>query len=150
MDRIDQAILRVLQEDGRATNAEVAARVNLSESACSRRMRQLEAEGVVAGYAAIVDPRKVDLGLSVFLTITLVSQAEATLAAFEAAVCAVPEVMECYLMTGEADYLMRVVVRDMDAFGRLHSEKLTRLPGVVRVVSSLALRAAVRRKALPI
>jgi Lrp/AsnC family leucine-responsive transcriptional regulator len=150
LDATDRAILRVLQLDGRAPNAVIAERVNLSESACSRRLRELERQGVLTGYTALVDPKTVGLGLTVFLTITLTSQAQAALAEFEAAVMAVDEIMECYLMTGEADYLMRVVVRDTEAFEALHATKLTRLPRVARVTSSVALRTAVRRAGLPI
>lgn len=150
MDAIDQAILRAIQVDGRASNAALAATVNLSESACSRRLRELERQGVITGYAGVVDPQAVGLGLTVFLTITLTSQAEAALAEFEAAAAAVDSVMECYLMTGEADYLMRVVVADTAAFERLHSQTLTRLPRVARITSSVALRTAVRRAGLPL
>ena len=150
MDAADRAILRAIQTRGRASNAEIAARVNLSESACSRRLRQLEEAGVVTGYAALVEPKAMGLGLTVFLRITLTSQAQTALAAFEAEVQDVPEVMECYLMTGEADYLVRVVVADVEAFEVLHADRLTRLPGVARITSSVALRTAVRRIGLPI
>ncbi len=150
MDAIDRAILRVLQGDGRAPNAEIAKRVGLSESACSRRLRQLERDGVVTGYAGMIDPKAAGLGLTVFLRITLTAQSQGALAEFEAAVRAVPEVMECYLMTGEADYLMRVIVADTAAFEALHADRLTRLPGVARITSSVALRTAVRRAGLPI
>lgn len=149
MDALDVAILRELQRDGRATNAEVAQRVHLSESACSRRMRQLEGDGVIQGYHGIVDPARVDLGLTVFVTITLAAQTDAGFAAFEAAVAAVREVMACHLMTGAADYLVRVVVRDVAAYEALHTT-LTGLPGVARVTSSIALRAPVQRYALPL
>lgn len=150
MDATDRAILRVLQLNGRAPNAVIAEAVNLSESACSRRLRELERLGVLTGYTALVDPKTVGLGLTVFLTITLTSQSETALAEFEAAAAAVDEIMECYLMTGEADYMMRVVVRDVAAFEGLHSTKLTRLPRVARITSSVALRTAVRRAGLPI
>ena len=145
MDESDRRILRVVQAEGRLANAVIAERVNLSESACSRRLRELERSGVIAGYTAIVDPKRLGLGLTVFLTITLTSQAETALAEFEAAAVEVPEVMDCYLMTGEADYIMRVVVADVAAFETLHATKLTRLPRVSRITSSIALRAAVRR-----
>jgi DNA-binding Lrp family transcriptional regulator len=150
LDQRDRAILRVLQLDGRIANTDLAQRVNLSESACLRRLRLLEASGVVTGYAAVVDQRAVGLSLSVFLTITLTGQSETSLSAFEAAARRVPEIMECYLMTGEADYLMRVVTADVDAFEALHATTLTRLPGVARITSSIALRMAVQRSGLPL
>ena len=150
MDESDRRILRVVQAEARLANALIAERVNLSESACSRRLRELERSGVIAGYTAIVDPKRLGLGLTVFLTITLTSQSETALAEFEAAAAEVPEVMDCYLMTGEADYIMRVVVADVAAFETLHATKLTRLPRVSRITSSIALRAAVRRAGLHI
>ena len=150
LDDRDRAILRTLQQDGRATNLDVAKRANLSESACFRRTRALEQAGVITGYTGRIDQRKVGLGLDVFLQVTLASQAETALAAFEEAAARVPQIMECYLMTGEADYLVRVVMPDIGAFEALHSNVITRLPGVVHVTSSIALRTAVRRAELPL
>jgi DNA-binding Lrp family transcriptional regulator len=150
MDDRDRAILRLLQDDGRLTNTDLAQKVNLSESACLRRVRLLEANGLIRGYSAVVDQKAAGYTLSVFLTITLNSQSQASLSAFEAAAARVPEIMECYLMTGEADYLIRVVAKDVDAFEALHAGALTRLPGVARITSSIALRTAVRRGALPL
>jgi len=150
LDTKDREILRVVQQDGRLANALIAERVNLSESACSRRLRELERSGVILGYTAVIDPKRVGFGLTVFLTVTLTSQAEAALAEFEAAAGEVAEVMECYLMTGEADYLMRIVVADVAAFEALHAGRLTRLPWVARITSSVALRSAVRPSRLPI
>lgn len=150
LDAIDRKMLRVLQQDGRITNAELAKQVALSESACLRRLRALEAAGVIGRYAAIINERAVGLPISVFVTVTLSSQSEAVLTAFEQAVGAVPEVMECYLMTGGADYLLRLVVRDVDDLERVHAKTLTRLPGVHRVSSSVAMRSVVKRGALPI
>jgi len=150
MDRIDGEILRALQANGRATNAELSAQVNLSESACFRRVRALEVNGVIARYAAVIGQRAVGLNLNVFLTITLTSQAEEVLSAFEAAVARVPQIMECYLMTGQADYLVRAVARDVDDLEQLHRHWLTRLPGVARVTSSITLRQIVKRAELPI
>jgi len=150
MDSKDRAILRLLQDDGRRSNAELAQSVNLSESASLRRIRTLESSGLIRGYTAVVDQKAAGYALSVFLTITLNSQSQAALSAFEAAAARVPEIMECYLMTGEADYLMRVVARDVDAFEALHAGALTRLPGVARITSSIALRTAVHRSALPL
>jgi Lrp/AsnC family leucine-responsive transcriptional regulator len=150
IDEKDRAILRTLQGDGRLSNTEIAERVHLSESASLRRIRALEATGLIRGYTAIVDQKAAGYALSVFLTITLDSQSQASLSAFEAAASKVPEIMECYLMTGEADYLMRVVANDIDAFEALHAGALTRLPGVARITSSIALRTAVHRAALPL
>jgi DNA-binding Lrp family transcriptional regulator len=150
LDAIDRKMLRVLQQDGRITNADLARQVALSESACLRRLRALESAGVIGRYAAMINERAVGLPISVFVTVTLASQSEAALTAFEAAVAAVPEVMECYLMTGGSDYLLRLVVRDVDDLERLHAKALTRLPGVNRVSSSVAMRAVVKRGALPV
>lgn len=150
LDNVDKSLLRHLQGQGRATNAELAEAARLSDSACFRRVRALEAEGVITGYAATVDPRAVGLGLTVFVSITLTSQAQEVLAAFEAAVAQAPEIMECHLMTGQADYILRVVASDVDDLERLHANVLTRLPGAARINSSIALRTVVRRTALPV
>lgn len=150
LDAVDRRLLRILQREGRASNVEIAAAANLSESACLRRVRSLEERGVISRYTAVVDEHAVGLPLSVFVTVTLSSQAEAALSAFEKAVAAVPEVAECYLMTGESDYLLRLVVRDVDDLGRVHAQELTRLPGVTRVSSSVALRTVVKRWELPV
>jgi len=150
LDAIDRKMLRALQLDGRITNADLARTVNLSESACLRRLRALETAGVISHYAAVVNERAVGWPISVFVTVTLSSQAEATLTAFEAAVSTVPEVVECYLMTGGSDYLLRLVVRDVDDLERVHAKALTTIPGVTRVSSSVAMRTVVKRGALPV
>lgn len=150
LDNVDKSLLRHLQTHGRATNAELAEAARLSDSACFRRVRALEAEGVITGYAATVDPRAVGLALTVYVSITLDSQAKDVLSAFEAAVAEAPEIMECHLMTGQADYILRVVAADVDDLERLHASVLTRLPGVARINSSIALRTVVRRTALPV
>ena len=150
LDDTDRKMIRVLQADGRMTNAELARAVNLSESACLRRLRALEAAEVISRYTAIVNERAIGLPISVFVTVTLSSQAEAALTAFETAISAVPEVVECYLMTGGSDYLLRLVVRDVDDLERVHSRELTRIPGVSRVSSSVAMRTVVKRGALPV
>lgn len=150
IDNHDKVLLRQLQVDGRATNAELAQAANLSESACFRRVRALEAAGVITGYAARVDPAAVGLGLTVYVSITLSSQAQDVLATFEAAVAEAPEIVECHLMTGQADYIVRLVASDIDDLERLHAKVLTRLPHVARLNSSIALRSIVRRNALPI
>lgn len=150
LDATDRKMLRALQLDGRMTNSDLSKTVNLSESACLRRLRALETAGVISRYAAIINERAVGFPISVFVTVTLSSQAEASLTAFEAAVASVPEVVECYLMTGGSDYLLRLVVRDVDDLERIHSRELTRLPGVTRVSSSVAMRTVVKRGAMPV
>ena len=150
LDRVDKSILAELQRDGRLSNRELAERANLSESACLRRVRGLEEAGVIDRYAALVNQAKVGLPGNVFVSITLNRQEQADLAAFEEAVRRVPEVMECYLMTGQQDYLLRVAVSDTADFERLHSQHLTRLPGVARVQSSFALRTVRKSSELPI
>jgi Lrp/AsnC family leucine-responsive transcriptional regulator len=150
LDAVDKALLRVLQRDGRATNAELSEAVHMSESACLRRVKLLEQAGVIERYAAIVDPAAVGLPLTVFVTISLANQSQDALAAFEAAVAGVPEILECYLMTGTSDYIVRLAAADTEDLERLHSTRLTRLPGVARVTSSLALRSVVRRGGVPI
>ena len=150
LDRSDVALLRELQRDGRATNVELAQRVGLSESSCLRRLRQLEASGAIERYAAILNQAAVGLPLNVFVTVTLESQSETALRAFEREIQAVPEVMECYLMTGSADYLVRITARDVDDLERIHAMRLTKIPGVARVMSSIAMRQVVRRLELPV
>ena len=150
LDRTDRAILAELQRDGRLSNRELAERVHLSESACLRRIRALEEAGVVDRYAAMVNQSKVGLPGNVFVSITLQREEQSDLDAFEAAVRELPEVMECYLMTGEFDYLLRLVVADMADFERIHRQHLARLPGVARVHSSVALRTVRRSTELPL
>lgn len=149
-DRTDRNILTALQRDGRMTNQALAALVNLSESACLRRVRRLEDAGLIRGYAALLDQPLAGFPDNVFVRITLTSQQQRDLRAFEAAAAQLPEVMECYLMSGDSDYLLRVIVADARDYERLHSEHLTRLPGVDRVHSSFALRSVVRRTELPV
>jgi Lrp/AsnC family transcriptional regulator, leucine-responsive regulatory protein len=150
LDRYDLALIRVLQHEARITNAALAERVNLSESACLRRVRSLEKSGLIQGYVAVLDQQKAGYPVDVFVNITLDRQQQADLAAFEAAVRKVPEVMECYLMSGEFDYLLRVAVTDNADFERVHALHLTRLPGVSRVHSSFALRTVQKSSALPL
>ena len=150
MDRIDRLILRELQRDGRLSNVELAQRIHLSESAALRRVRALEEAGLIHRYVALLNAQKIGFATNVFVNITLHRQDQKDLQAFEEAVKRVPEVMECYLMTGESDYLVRVACRDPADFERLHSQHLTRLPGVARVQSSLALRVVRRSTELPI
>lgn len=150
LDRIDRGILHELQIDGRLSNVALAERVNLSESACLRRVRNLEELGVIDGYAMIVDQGKAGYPSNVFVQISLDRQQREDLEKFERAVAAVPEVMECYLMTGDADFLLRVVASDAADFERIHSNDLTRLPGVTRVHSSFSLRTILKKTEVPI
>ena len=150
LDRYDRVLLRSLQREGRISNTELAARVSLSESACLRRVRALEAAGLIEGYGAILNQQKAGCGVDVFVSITLERQERTDLAAFEHAVRQVPEVMECYLMSGEYDYLLRVVVADTADFERVHSRHLTSLPHVTRVHSSFALRTVQKSRELPV
>lgn len=150
LDRYDRAILGALQQDGRVSNVQLAARVNLSESACLRRVRVLEQEGLIERYVALLNQKKAGVGGTVFVHIALRREEQSELAAFEEAVKDIPEIMECYLMTGEFDYLLRVVVSDMADFERLHNEALTRLPGVARVNSSVAIRTVTKTTELPL
>ena len=150
LDRFDRAILHALQQDGRMSNVQLANAVSLSESACLRRVRALEDSGMIDRYVALVSQPHVGLSGNVFVNIGLHREENSELAAFEEAVRGIPEVMECYLMTGEFDYLLRVVVSDMADFERLHKESLTRLPGVARVNSSVAIRTVQKTTELPL
>jgi Lrp/AsnC family transcriptional regulator, leucine-responsive regulatory protein len=150
LDRYDRAIVGLLQTDARITNARLAEKVSLSESACLRRVRALEESGLIQGYTALVDQQKAGYPVNVFVNITLDRQSQSGLEAFESEVRKIPEVMECYLMTGEHDYFLRLVVADLADFERVHSQHLTRLPSVARVQSSFAMRTVTRTTAIPI
>lgn len=150
LDRTDRRILRELQLQGRAPNAALAERVGLSESACLRRVRQLEERGVIERYAAVLNAAQLGFTVSFMIRITLKAQTDRDLRSFEDAVSRIAEVAECFLLTGESDYVLHVVARDAADFERLHSKVLTRLPGVARVDSSLVLRTVVRSAGLPI
>lgn len=143
MDKIDQRLLGELRRDGRIANADLAVRVGLSESACLRRVRRLESEGFIERYTAKLDLPRLGWGMSLLVRITLKAQTDRDLRAFEKAVSLVPEITDCYLTTGEADYVLRVFARDSTDIERLHSSVLTKLPGVARVESSFVLREIV-------
>lgn len=148
-DTIDATILDELQRNGRLSNVELAERVGLSESACLRRVKALDDKGIITHYAAHLDAKAVGLPGTVFVRVSLTSQREEQLITFEKAVTSVPEVMECYLMSGDVDYIIRVVVKDAPDYERVH-HILTNLPGVDRVHSSFALRTILRRSRLPL
>lgn len=150
LDRVDREILHALQLDGRIANSALAQHVNLSESACLRRVRALEESHLIESYTVVLNQQKAGCPVNVFVNITLDRQDENDLRKFEETVRKIPEVMECYLMTGDYDYLIRVVVADTADFERLHSKHLTRLPGVARVHSSFALRTVQKSRELPI
>ena len=149
-DRIDHAILHELQLNAKLSNTALATRVHLSESACLRRVRNLEAGGIIRGYVCLVDQSTAGYPDNVYVQITLHSQQRDDLAAFEAAIRDIPEVMECYLMSGTADYIVRVIVADARDYERIHSQQLTRLPGVDRVHSSFALRTVINKTEIPV
>ncbi len=150
LDEIDSRILRVLQENARISNVELAETVGISPSPCWRRVRELESSGVIDRYVTLVKPGAVGLPVSVFVQVSLERQIETSLEEFEAAVLARPEVMECYLMTGDADYLLRVVLPDLDAYERFLLDHLTRISCVASIKSSFALKQVKYRTALPV
>ncbi|PUB15498.1 AsnC family transcriptional regulator [Yoonia sediminilitoris] len=150
LDSIDRRILAVLQKTGRISNAELSEVANLSASACHRRVQRLEKDGYIRDYVALLDIRKMGLPTTVFVEITLSGQANEVLDAFERAVARIPDVLECHLMAGTADYLLKVVARDTDDFARIHRRYLATLPGVAQMQSSFALRTVRQTTALPV
>lgn len=150
LDAIDRRILDRLQDNGRISNVDLANDVGISSSPCWRRVRELEKRGVISGYVALVDAAAVGLPVSVFVQVTLERQIEAALETFEAAVKARPEVMECYLMTGDADYLLRIVVSDLPTYEAFLKDHLTRIPGIANIKSSFALNQVKYRTSLPL
>jgi DNA-binding Lrp family transcriptional regulator len=150
LDRTDRAILTALQQDGRMTNAALAERIGLSQTPVLRRVKMLEQSGVITRYATVIDQEAAGLAVSVFVQVTLERQIENALEHFETSIAAYPEVMECYLMTGDSDYLLRIVAADLAAYERFLKEKLTRLKGIATIRSSFALKQIVYRTALPL
>jgi Lrp/AsnC family transcriptional regulator, leucine-responsive regulatory protein len=145
MDAIDAAILRVLQQDGRIANAELAGKVGLSASACSRRVDILEKSGVISGYHARLSHKALDYRIMVIVHISLSGQFAKTLTEFEAAVKLCPNVLVCYLMSGEYDYILRVAAKDLEDYERIHRDWLSALPHVVKINSSFSLREIIDR-----
>jgi Lrp/AsnC family transcriptional regulator, leucine-responsive regulatory protein len=150
MDRADIALVDALQRDSSRSIAELADTVALSASACHRRMRALEERGVIEGYAARVDPRAIGLAAEVFVEITLTSQSREAMDKFERAVGDFDDILECHLMSGGADYLLRVAATDLDHYGRIHRDCLARLPGVSAMRSSFSLRLIKRFTGYPV
>jgi DNA-binding Lrp family transcriptional regulator len=148
VDPIDQRMIQLLRQDGRMTNAKLAEAVGLSPSACLRRLRLLEDSGVIRGYTAIVEEQGPDDGRVVIIQITLERQSEDYMRRFETAVRKYAEVRECYLMTGMTDYLLRVEVHSLADYERIHTEVLSRLPGVSRIQSSFTIRNIIAPAAL--
>ena len=150
LDSIDRKIIGVLQKDGRTSNADLAENINLSASACHRRVQRLHSTGIIKNYVALLNSRLVGLPTTVFVEITLSGQADEVLDAFERQVQLIPDVLECHLMSGSADYLLKVVAKDTDDFARIHRKYLARLPGVAQMHSSFSLRSVSNTTALPI
>lgn len=150
IDETDQRLLRALQRNARMSNSELSEEVHLSPSACHRRVQRLEAEGYIRDYVALLEPRKLGVPTTVFVEITLQGQADEVLEAFEKSVKRIPDVLECHLMAGSADYLLKVVAEDTEDFARIHRQYLARLPGVAQMQSSFALRTVFKTTALPV
>lgn len=150
LDSNDRRLLTILQKRGRISNADLADEINLSASACHRRVQRLEADGYIKGYVALLDARKMGVPATIFVEITLNTQADEVLESFEKAVARIPDVLECHLTAGSADYILKIVAEDTDDFARIHRQYLTRLPGVAKMQSSFALRTVFKTTALPV
>ena len=150
LDRIDLRILALLQSNGRASNTEIAAAVNLSASACLRRIQRLESDGVIAGYAALVDPQALGLGLQAFVRVQLEKHGSAAVQRFVESVQSWNEVVACHALTGEMDYLLHIVVSDLEHFSRFLLDRLLNETGVADVNSSFVLRTVKHTRELPI
>lgn len=150
LDDIDRRLLGALQENGRLPVTDLAEKIGLTTSPCLRRLKILEQAGIIRGYAALVDQQKVGLPVSVFVSVKLEMQREEALERFEAAIRDCPEVVECYLMTGPRDYLLRVVAQDLSAYERFLKQTLTRVEGVASIESSFALTQVKYSNVLPI
>ena len=149
-DETDWRILAALQDDARMSNSDLAAKVHLSPSPCLRRVRELELSGLIQRYVTLLDPLKLGLTVSVFIQVSLEKQMRNALDTFETSVLAREEVMECYLMTGDSDYLLRVVVRDMPSLERFIVDYLAKIPGVSNIRSSFALKQVKYKTVLPL
>lgn len=147
LDDFDHKILVELERDGVLTAAALAEKVGLSPSACHRRVKAMEAAGVIEGYAAILSEKALGRSATIFVAVTLDNQRSETMASFERAVAKCREVQDCHLMTGESDYILRIVIADDDSYERVHRETLSKLPGVRRLVSNFTIRTVFRRAA---
>ncbi len=150
MDAIDAKIIRALQKDGRMTVIDLAEHVGLSPTPCARRLERLQRDGIITGYAAQVDPEQLGFGVSIFVSVELEKQDRNAIDAFEKAIRRCDEVMECYLMTGSRDILLRVVAKDLNAFDAFLENRLMQIPGIRNLRSNFALRTMVKREALPL
>tara|TARA_B110000003_G_scaffold20324_2_gene19755 strand:- start:314 stop:775 length:462 start_codon:yes stop_codon:yes gene_type:complete len=150
IDNIDIRILKILQKTGRMTNFDLSEEINLSSSACHRRVSRLEADKIIKHYVAILDPIKIGLSTTVFVEITLNGQTDEVLDKFEEEIKKIPNVLECNLMAGSADYLLKVVAKDTDDFAKIHRESLSRLPGVAQIQSSFSLKTVFRGTDFPV
>ncbi len=148
LDKKDRTILNLLQQDCRITNSELAERISLSPSSCLRRVQRLESSGIIEGCVMLLDQRKVGKPSNIFVEISLSSQNEESLDSFEKAVQECPEIMECYLMSGDSDYLLRVVASDAEDYERIHRQYLSNFPNVSRIRSSFMLRTVSKKTAL--
>jgi DNA-binding Lrp family transcriptional regulator len=149
VDDIDRKILATLQGEGRLTVTELAGRVGLSVAPCHRRMRELERSGAIRGYRAVVDPTAVGRGFEVLVAVTMDREDAETIVAFEAGLAAIPDVTHAERLFGEPDYFVRVATADIDAYQRLRDEKLARLPGVLRMTSTIVMKRVVDTRPLP-
>lgn len=150
LDATDRRILSALQRRGGMSNADMSDTVNLSASACHRRVQRLEEAGYIRDYVALLDAHMMGVPTTIFVEITLQGQADEVLEAFETAVARIPDVLECHLMAGTADYLLKVVAEGTEDFARIHRQYLARLPGVAQMQSSFALRTVFKTTALPV
>jgi DNA-binding Lrp family transcriptional regulator len=149
-DRIDRQILAHLQQDGRMTNVELAERVGLTAPPCLRRVRALEEAGVIRGYHADLDPASLGFPITVFAMVSLRSQAERDLAAFEAHVAEIPEIRECHMLNGEIDFILKIVASDLKSFQEILTTHLTPAPNVASVKTSLTIRTAKSTSGIPV
>ncbi|MHA6729064.1 Lrp/AsnC family transcriptional regulator [Devosia sp. A369] len=150
IDAVDRKLLRLLQVDSRKSVQMLGEAVGLSASACHRRLKALEDQGLIEAYRAVLNAGRLGYSMQFFIEVGLISQSEAALEAFEAAVQDIPEVLECHLMAGQSDYILRVVCQDHDDFERLHRRLSARLPGVARIHSNMSIRTVKARTGLPI
>jgi DNA-binding Lrp family transcriptional regulator len=150
VDRVDTKILHALAQDGRMSWRDLAERIGLSLTPTLRRVRRLEEAGIISGYSARFDEQRLGFGITMYVMVTLERQTEETLKVFERRVADVPEIMSCYLMTGEADYILRIVVADLQSYQRFMLDVLTRIPGVSRIQSALAIKPVFQRNAPPV
>ena len=150
LKEIDKRILMHLQNNARLSNVDLSHKISLSQSPCLRRVKKLEDDGIIKGYVTLLDQSSVGIPISVFVNVSLEKQVETALELFEKSIKSRPEVMECYLMTGDADYLLRVVAKDLEAYERFLLDHLTRITCVSSIKSSFALKQVIYKTALPL